>query len=38
MKTRSFESVAREAALAIGVMCLNLLPLLCTAAFALSIQ
>ena len=38
MKTRSFESVAREAALTIAVTCLSLLPLLCAAAVVFAIQ
>lgn len=35
---RDFEAQAWEAALAIAVTCLSLLPLLCAAAFALTIQ
>ena len=35
---RDFEDSAWEAALAIGVTCLSLLPLLWAAAFALTIQ
>lgn len=35
---RSLEDSAWEAALAIGVTCLTMLPLLCAAAFALTIQ
>ena len=35
---RDFEDQAWEAALAVGVTCLAMLPLLCAAAFALTIQ